>query len=308
MNNTNNSTPLRGSTERAEGKPDIKMFMQQNNIFKKQHLNPRYVPCVKNTKIPLLGTKISDNTTSLTVKEAIKYMTQGCNIAIVTHPTRNYGIWDHDNISKFLWNKKTFTIQTPSGGLHKYFIHNEFEHGRNLSGLGEIKIYNTYCLTAGSIKDGKYYTIIDTSPLTALTIEELPQEWKPRTYTPSNACAGQAVGFIQTQSIDFDLSSCVNSKGEDFFTCMERCPSILERLEVPVDGAFRGVEIDDSKHDFTIMAWLHKQGFSDEDIFDILTTYRDRPKLHNNYYFSQSLQKAKNSLWVTQCSKTMFFF
>lgn len=310
--NTENEKP-----QPTPNHPDINEFIRYHNIIKRYNPNPHYIEIPPRQKEPnkyKIKFALEHPDTSkhwLTFEQAIEKMRNGYNIAIVFHYKDNLGVWDNDDLSKFEWKATTLTVQTPGGAVHqhKYLysdgtVKNSKAKGQ-YAGCGEIRCDNQYVICPGSVTPKGYYRIISAEPIVTLSNKDIPIEWQPtnnnNTSFPSRLVLMRSGS--QFSNHNFDLSNCFNSRGESYFECVERCPSIGRALAVPIDGAYNGKIVNDSDHDYLIIQYLLNQGFNDNDIFGILTHFRDRPKLHTGNYFNRSLESAKKSITQPRFSR-----
>jgi len=83
---------------------------------------------------------------------------------------------------------KTFTIKTPSGGLHFYFLSDYDQNHVLTDGKGEFRSKNYQCLIPGSKHpSGRTYEVIVDAPIAQVSKEELERLLQPylRTTTPT---------------------------------------------------------------------------------------------------------------------------
>lgn len=95
---------------------------------------------------------------------------QGKNLVIIDVDTKN-NVDGFDTLNKLgIDMPETFTVSTPSGGKHFYFLSDEiFSNGTKVLGKGiDVRAKGGYVVAPGSSIDGKEYAIENDSPITEL--------------------------------------------------------------------------------------------------------------------------------------------
>lgn len=152
-----------------------------------------FIPIVKNRKIPDVpkGENWLDEKFKLNTLQARKRLEEGKNVAFVCTPETLfvvdldlYDIKD-ENIKNELLSifPPTLEIQTPHGGMHKYYIpHDDVRNADGkgkYKGCGEVRANRRYVLVPGSCVDGKLYEITNATRPIVLKSDAIPDEFKP---------------------------------------------------------------------------------------------------------------------------------
>ncbi|MCL2691516.1 MAG: phage/plasmid primase, P4 family, partial [Candidatus Bathyarchaeota archaeon] len=251
---------------------------------------PIMIPLKPQDKRPDTPGSWKNPTCHLTPKQAIQHLQKGGNIGIVAHEW--LCIIDLDNPKKYLFPKKTLTIKTRSGALHKYYINDgtiQNSVGVNsLAKCGEVRAEWQYVVSPGSYvppPEGStgegLYRIVDYTPIVELSSKELPNDFLPNT----------TVKVIPQEHINPSIT--VRNKQGLSLQDIQTLDPELSRLLQNDDTKYLN---DASKADMATMTLLyHTYQFDEPTILSIMKQYRSRPKLDRPDYLSNTLQKIRQT-------------
>ena len=231
-----------------------------------------------------------------------------------------------DKISEFAQTLNTFGVKTRSGGYQFYFQNpglednphifyspDNHQEGEPLTDAGELRCRNQYVVCPGSFvpKEGPkgysddatgVYEVVWDAPIQKLNLEELLKTfpWLKLNDPTKEAVQRQKKQNAAVVNIDTshpreqqDGSTILNNRGVSLGRVRTRDPTLDDLLQ----GSDHNLHFrSGSEADESAIFRLLKNGFSDQQVYDIMMTHRYRPKFERSEYLTVSIAHAKDKI------------
>lgn len=270
---------------------DIKEFEKWLECIPKKIQSQLWlIPIKKNDKKPDVKDSWLDPANRLSIDEAKKRLESGLNVAFVAEPETlcvvDLDIYKRPELKDELFSifPLTLTVETPSGGQHRYYLQdgkiNNADGKGKFKNAGEVRANKKYVLVAGSEVNGKLYRVIEAGTLAILTDSLLPQEFKP---TPVEIDVDKSLGEERSAFEEFE-----NKHGwtlSDIILNDVALGVLLSQLH-PAQYP------SPSEADMAAISKLRFWEFDKKTIFDIMKRFRGRDKLSRTDYLERTYARA----------------
>ncbi len=234
-----------------------------------------------------------------------------------------------DKISEFAQTLNTFGVKTRSGGYqfyfqnpgladnpHIYYSPDKHQDGEPLIDAGELRCKNQYVVCPGSYvpKQGPkgfsddatgVYEVVWDSPIQVLDLNLIFKQFPWFKLNDPTKDAVQQRKKQMASVVNIDTNQPISTK-DDTITIASHGVSLAKiRARDPVldellDGPDRNQKFPSgSEADESAIFRLLKNGFSDQQVFNIMMTHRYRPKFDRHDYLITSIAHAKDKIIET---------
>jgi len=234
-----------------------------------------------------------------------------------------------DKVCDFAQTLNTFGVRTRSGGYQFYFQNpglednphifyspDNHQEGEPLTDAGELRCKNQYVVCPGSYvpKNGPkgysddsngVYEVVWDAPIQKLNLEEVLRNFP---WLKLNDPTKEAVQRQKKQNAAVvNIDTTRPREHQDGSTILNNCGVSLGRIrtrDLTLDDLLLGSDHNlhfrsGSEADESAIFRLLKNGFSDQQVYDIMMTHRYRPKFERSEYLTVSIAHAKDKLAET---------